>query len=72
MKTDVLLRKDHTGRNTVNKLGYYGNFFVIELKKDYKEMNINERIMVRTSYCGNTYPSLCIRELIGFNNENPK
>jgi hypothetical protein len=62
-------RKDHTGRNTAEKLEYYNGFFLLNYHKNYLDMNIHERIIIRTSYTGNTAPSLMIKQLIQFNND---
>ena len=64
-------RKDHKGRNTVLRLQYFWNAFIYSYNKDYLNMNIHEKIAVRTFYCGNTAPSLMIKHLIEFNN-NPE
>lgn len=61
-------RKDNKGRNTALRLEYFSGFFALELHKKYLDMNIHERIIVRSSFCGNTFPSLCIKDLISFNN----
>ena len=62
-----MTRKDQTGKNTCLKLQYFNGFFAIYYNKKYKQMNIHEKIITRTSYCGNTSPSLCIKELIAHN-----
>ena len=64
-----MIRKDTIGRNTVLKLCYYWNFFTLCYNKDYLSMNIHEKIAIRTSYCGNTAPSLMIKQLIKFNTD---
>lgn len=62
-------RKDQTGRNTASKLEYYWGFFTLNYNKDYQNMNIHEKITIRSSYCGNTAPSLMIKQLIRFNTD---
>jgi hypothetical protein len=62
-------RKDQTGKNTCLKLEYFWNAFTYYYNKDYKDMNIHEKLAVRTFYCGNTAPSLMIKQLIRFNTD---
>ena len=57
-------RKDNQGRNTILRLEYYRDFFAYLLKSGYESLNINQRIAVRTAYCGVEYPSVCIKSLI--------
>jgi hypothetical protein len=61
-------RKDKVGKNTVLSLRYFSGAATLIGYKRYLQMNIHERITVRAFYCGNTYPSLCIKGLIEFNN----
>ena len=61
-------RKDYKGRNTALRLEYFDGFFLLEMNKKYLEMNIHERITIRSAYTGNVFPSLCIKDLISFNN----
>lgn len=55
-------RKDAQGRNTVLSLQYFRDFFRLQMKKRYEQMNIHERITIRASYCGVVYPSICVME----------
>ena len=63
------MRKDATGRNTILNLEYFSGFFILSYKK-YSDMNIHEKIITRTAYCGNANPSICIRDLIKFQQAN--
>jgi hypothetical protein len=63
-------RKDKTGKHTVMNLEYFSGAVNIMLQKKYINMNIHEKITVRTFYCGNTYPSIMIKEQIEFDNAN--
>lgn len=56
-------RKDAKGRNTILKLKYFDGFLTLVLQKEYRLMNIHERICVRTAYCGNKSPIDCIRDI---------
>jgi len=60
-------RKDKQGRNTVLKLRYFSGFASID--KPYLSMNIHERIVTRTSFCGVVAPSLCVADKINFDKE---
>jgi len=64
-----MIRKDAQGRNTILNLDYFNGFFLLNYKKDYLDMNIHEKIITRTAYCGNTAPSLMIKKLIKSNKE---
>jgi hypothetical protein len=64
-----MIRKDAEGRNTTLKLQYFWNAFTYLYKKDYKDMSIHEKLSVRSFYCGNTAPSLMIKQLIKFNTD---
>jgi hypothetical protein len=66
MKT--INRKDKTGRNNLMHLRYFDGFCNLFLSKHYLQMNIHEKITMRSSYCGNEFPSVMIKELIAFNN----
>lgn len=56
-------RKDKIGKNTVEILKYYTDFYTFSLK-GYLNCNIHEKITIRSAYCGNTYPSLIIMEIV--------
>ena len=62
-------RPDKAGRNTILSLDYYSGFCLLSGSKKYLDMNIHERITMRTAYCGRVFPSICIMDLIKFNNE---
>ena len=55
-------RKDQQGRNNVNTLRYYAGFMRL-LERGYKNLNIHEKITVRSAYCGAEFPSVMISTL---------
>lgn len=70
MKTTNLIigqRKDTQGRNTVLSLQYYTGF--ASLGK-YDTLNIHQKIMLRTSFCGCECPNIMIAEQIKFEQNN--
>jgi hypothetical protein len=58
-------RKDAKGRNTVERLEYFSGAYSI-MEKLYSNMNIHEKIITRTWYCGINHPSYMIKEFIEF------
>jgi len=66
---NTIKRKDHVGRNNVLNLRYFDGFFLLTHGKNYLNMNIHEKIVVRTSYCGKIFPSICIMDLLKFEKE---
>ena len=61
------MRKDKTGRNSLLKLRYFDGFTILYHTKKYPEMNIHEKIIMRTAHCGIMWPSSCIMEMIELN-----
>ena len=56
-------RKDQIGRNTVISLKHYTGAFKL-LGRGYNNLNIHEKITVRTVFCGNEKPSFVLNEYI--------
>jgi len=61
----IYYRKDQTGRNTAFSLQYWKGFSTI-LEKGYNNLNIHEKICIRSSFCGKEHPSIMVLEQIKF------
>ena len=56
-------RKDQLGRNTILSLKYFSGAFYY-LDRGYSNLNIHEKITVRTIFCGNEHPSIVLASYI--------
>lgn len=56
-------RKDQTGRNTVVRLKHYSGAFKL-LDRGYHNLNIHEKITVRTIFCGREHPVIVLASYI--------
>ena len=63
MKSTNIIRNDQKGRNTVTTLQYYSGFFSLG---NYNNLNIHQKIIVRSAYCGVEHPSVMIKDLLKF------